>query len=343
MTHMALAIDSDPERREQFLTAARRKLTTLPGIVVSEAECCDLVAVWGTFADGPQTQRITDSSFALILGDVIPNDHQQLDVSTMEYIGDPGFSGWPDCNGFYLAVAYRHGRGLMLAVDLLGMFPLYYRARPETLVAATSCELCLAHPHVKADVDLAGLTGILLTNGLVANQPLLSDLRRLASGHQLHWVPSMGCEARQTYQPEIHCRYLGMSFEEAWQMLDDRMIDAIRRHRANASDAPLLLSGGLDSRMLAGYLATNKTCDRALVLGRDTDHEVIAASQVASVLGMSLLREPHESTESEFLAAAKRCAKWEHLEGGFSALEADAAAALLGELARLFGQVMAVT
>ncbi len=332
MTHLALTIDPDPIRRGRFLAAARTRLSTLTGLVCHQAECCDLGAIWGAFPGAPQSHRTTESSFALILGDAIKDDGQRLCHPIIGQDGAFEGSALPNCDGYYLALSYLHQRGLVLGVDLLGMFPLYYFAGPETFVAATSCELCLAHPHIQGDLNPAGLTGILLTNGLVANQPLITDLTRLAAGSQLRWSPGKGGREFETYRPAIHTRYRSLSLDETWRLLDERVSDAVRRHSRAEIRSSLLLSGGLDSRMLAGYLAHDQITDTALVLGRDTDQEVRAAAEVARALGLRLHRERHEPTDAEFLASARRCAEWEHLAGGFSSFELESAAALVGQL-----------
>ena len=92
--------------------------------------------------------------------------------------------------------------------------------------------------------------------------------------------------------------------------------------------------------MLAGYLVAGHLAESAMVLGRDVDFEVQAATAAAGQLGLRVEREQPETTDIEFLAAARRAARWEHLAGGFVALEMTSAAQRIGQVcASLLGRL----
>jgi asparagine synthase (glutamine-hydrolysing) len=77
----------------------------------------------------------------------------------------------------------------------------------------------------------------------------------------------------------------------------------------------MLLSGGRDSRMLAGLLARHGRRAHAITLGRPDDIESRCAAGVARAL-----RFPQEQVDiapAEYPAAADRMARWEHVESGF--------------------------
>ncbi|MHB8972540.1 MAG: hypothetical protein ACYC3X_09495 [Pirellulaceae bacterium] len=279
MAHLALTIDPDAQRRRQFLDTARGKIRTLAEWVVEELECGDLAMVWGVFPAAPRSCQAHDATCALVLGDAILDDGQRLAASSLVAADHCAHAPLPVCDGFYLAAKYARPHGLTLSVDPLGLFPLYYAARGGVLIAATSCTLCVAHPCCEGGLDADGLAGILLTNGLVDDRPLVAGLRRLGVGCQLRWDAQHGASEIETYRPAVHDRYVALSFNDTWRLLDERVADAVHRHRPPQGATTLLLSGGLDSRMLAGYLVQDHSVKSALVLGRDTDLEVQAATQ----------------------------------------------------------------
>jgi asparagine synthase (glutamine-hydrolysing) len=98
----------------------------------------------------------------------------------------------------------------------------------------------------------------------------------------------------------------------------------------------LMLSGGMDSRLMAGYLHEAGLVDQAVVLGRSDDYEVRAAGRVAACLQLRLCREAQEPTARGFLQAARHVARWEHVSGGFSALENHCVARWMGQLSPFF-------
>jgi asparagine synthase (glutamine-hydrolysing) len=267
------------------------------------------------------------------LGDAIGSDDQRLAADHLMRMSDADAEHWPVCDGYHCAISYCPREGLFLSVDPLGLFPIYYyySAREDALVVATSCELALAHPCIERRLDGQGLAGILLTNGLVANRPLMAGMTRLGAGHVLRWIPGAAGQppqlvATEAYRPPIHGQYRSLSFNATCQLLDERLSAAIRRQRPREAPSTLMLSGGLDSRLLAGYLAHDRAVDSAVILGRDTDFEVRTAEPVARAVGLPVEREAEEPTEAEFFHWARHVARWEHLAGGYSGLEVEPSA-----------------
>ncbi len=337
MAHLALIIDPDPAVRRQFLAAACTKLTEIGGLTIEQVECHDLAAAWGTFTGAPLSVYATESSWSIVLGDAIHDDGLRLKASSADLRSVSHGFLWPTCDGFYVALAYDAIGGLVVSADPTGMFPFYYASpSPGSVVAATSGELCLCHVGMSNELDMSALTGILMTNGLVADRPLLAHVTRLRAGRQWTWNRHQAGREVETYCTPIHDEYLTLTFDEAWQLLDQRLEQAVRRHQPTTPRTTLMLSGGLDSRLLIGYVAAGKLTDCAITLGRDTDQEVRAATDVARVLGMRLERENNEPTDDEFLSAARQLAAWEQLAGGFCACEIPANARLIGQLGSTF-------
>ena len=335
MAHLSLTIDADPARRQQFLHAARTRLATLPGLQVAHAELGDLAAVWAHGATTPHSQQLNPATFGLLLGTAIDDGGQWLDAAGVATQWTTPATHGAVFDGFFIAAAYAPAQGLVVGVDPLGLFPLYYAECGGALIAGTSPELLRAHPQFVATLDLRGLTGILLIGGLLGNQALLHGVKRLAVGHQLRWTTAAGTHEVETYRLRPHDRYRGQSLAEVRELVDDELRRAIQRHRPPGTATTLLLSGGLDSRLMAGYLREAGATDSAVCLGQPTDMEVQAATRVTAALEMCLHREPCEPTPAQFLEWAYRVARWEHLSGGFAGLELAAASAVTGPVAPL--------
>jgi asparagine synthase (glutamine-hydrolysing) len=321
MANLVLTIDPEPRRRQQFLRAARQRITPVSGLQVRQAEVGDLVAVWAHSPAAPQSCSEGLNGFGLLLGYAIDDDGRHLDAGRI-LVQWADTAQLPAFDGYFLAVAYQPEIGLTLLGDPLGLVPLYHGQPGDVLVAGSSPELCAAHPSIAVSLDLPGLAGILLANGLLADRPLTSGVKRLAVGHRLEWTPAAGAREVEVYRFEPAESYRHAPPDEVRRHVDEEIRRAIRRHRPPQGPTALLLSGGLDSRLMAGYLSAEDVDYVPLTWGCPEDFEVQAAARTAASLGLSLVQEPREPTEAEFLHAARTVARWEQLAGGFGSLEA---------------------
>ena len=77
-----------------------------------------------------------------------------------------------------------------------------------------------------------------------------------------------------------------------------------------------MLSGGLDSRLLAGCLADLGIPTRAVTFGRPQDYEVRAATAVAARLGLPLERISTEDSDGDFTDRMRQAARFSQLSSG---------------------------
>jgi len=311
-------------------------LATLQGLEVVHAEIGELAIVWAAGCQGGASScHATDSEFGLLLGYAV-DDGRWLDAKRVLDRWTCPSTRNDVFDGYFLGVAYSKTQGLGLCVDCLGLFPLYYSTRGNALVASSSAELFSACHWFESGLDLRGLTGIFLANGLIGNRCLLAGTKRVDVGSQLRWTPTHGTCEVEVYRIRPHESYRLLSGNEVREQVDAELRRAIHRHCPQRSSTVLMLSGGLDSRLMAGYLRSEGVTESALALGRPEDYEIRAATQVTAALQMRLHTESTEPTAHEFLDSARRVARWEHLEGGFGALEMLAAGDVVGQLAPFF-------
>ncbi len=151
-------------------------------------------------------------------------------------------------------------RRIFAARDRIGIKPFYYLQDAGVFLFASEIKSLLAHPHVRAELNRAGLPEYLAFGYLSGEETLFAGIRKLLPGHVLeldeagavkiepYWdLPSSeGSAARpEKYYVET---YRGM------------LEDAVSSHLM--SDVPLgvFLSGGLDSSAVAA-LMTKIRCE----------------------------------------------------------------------------------
>ena len=220
-------------------------------------------------------------------------------------------------DGFHALAVYHPHLGLTVTADLLGLFPIYYYTRGDVLLVGYSPELFRYHPLFKQVFNPAGLVGILLTNGLFDGQTLWQDVRRLGAGYLLSWQP--GTESKEIRQYQITdidggSEDAAVPFNEQIDILDRAIDQTLTRHAPTGKRYSLFLSGGLDSRMLGGFLQRQGVDTVALTVGRRTDLEMECAMSVARTLGFE-----HHTTAipyTQYPTYADLIVNWEHLANG---------------------------
>ena len=161
-------------------------------------------------------------------------------------------------------------------------------------------------------------------------------MTRVSTGHHLHWSDERGSEQVEAYRLTGTPQPADESPEEVHRHVSDVFVRAIRRHRPANRDTSLLLSGGLDSRLVAACLVESGISTRAVILGQPDDHEVIAGCSVATQLGM-----PHdvlstESMDSQFTGAVCDYVRFGHLSSAPSAEDFAEGLSLAGPTGSFF-------
>jgi len=249
-------------------------------------------------------------------------------LDALEGMADPSASlgGWSD----YGLALVQEPRGLWLGTDALGYFPLYYWHAGETLLFGTSPELFRAHPRFEAHPSTPGLAALLLLSHACGRATLLSDVWRLPPARVLHWSPGRPPEERPAERLSPQDTGFSQSYSNNRERLHGLMqgyIDALGGYPA----LDLYLSGGQDSRMIAGYLsALRGRCDlRAVSLGNRAASELRYARAVSARLG---IRHRHADVEMARVPDyAERQLGLESLAGPFVSFANGRAAELLAE------------
>jgi asparagine synthase (glutamine-hydrolysing) len=157
---------------------------------------------------------------------------------------------------FAVAIWDAKARRLVLARDRYGIKPLYYRDTGGVLEFASELR---ALP--RGEIDLDALEAFLAFNSIPAPYSIFRDTRKLPAGHLLVWTEnSIEIERYVRPGPVPVDELRGDDEAELVEELRARLRDSVRAHLLSDVPVGVLLSGGVDSAVLAA-LAAQETRD----------------------------------------------------------------------------------
>jgi len=177
--------------------------------------------------------------------------------------------------GFYDHVAQR----LILARDRFGIKPLVYYFDGETLAFASEVSALLQLPTLNIEVDESQINAFFAYDMVPAPNTIFKNVYKLAPGETLTFdliSRKVKTQSYYTYQRESQIT----DFEEALDLYDTTLHQAIKRH--TLSDVPLtaFCSGGVDSTLMAAYLAQDNLLPEVFSVfksGNTDEHKNIRA------------------------------------------------------------------
>ncbi len=157
---------------------------------------------------------------------------------------------------FAVAVWDSQRRRLVLARDRYGIKPLYYRDSGGRLEFASELR---ALPRGEIDVD--ALEAFLTFNSIPAPYSIFRDTRKLPAGHVLVWEERGGPSVERYARPGPVAAEDMRDGDEAElvEELRARLRDSVRAHLLSDVPVGVLLSGGVDSAVLAALAAQETT------------------------------------------------------------------------------------
>ncbi|PEE96988.1 asparagine synthase (glutamine-hydrolyzing) [Bacillus thuringiensis] len=144
---------------------------------------------------------------------------------------------------------------LMLARDHLGVKPLFFAQRDNSIIFGSEIKVLLSHPNVQAEVDTEGLSEIFCLGPMrTPGHAVFKDLHEVRGGHYILFT-SNKTESKQYWKLESkpHTDDINTTVNTIQSILEDTV------KRQLVADRPVvtMLSGGLDSSGLTG-LAGNE-------------------------------------------------------------------------------------
>jgi asparagine synthase (glutamine-hydrolysing) len=268
---------------------------------------------------------------------------------------------------FAIAIWDGRRRRLVLARDRFGIKPLYYRATERELAFASELR---ALP--RGEIDLDALEAFLAFNSIPAPLTIFREIRKLPAGHLLVWEEGR-VELTRFARPAPIVEVREDEEAELVEELRSRLRDSVRAHLVSDVPVGVLLSGGVDSALLAALAAEeiseplrtfsigfeersfNELADARLVAQRyGTQHRELVLRPDAAMLLPALadaFDEPFADSSalptylvSQLAATDVKVALsgegGDELFGGYYTYAADLLAARVGGLARLAGPLV---
>jgi asparagine synthase (glutamine-hydrolysing) len=152
---------------------------------------------------------------------------------------------------FAVAIWDSSRRRLVLARDRYGIKPLYYRHAGDELRFASELR---ALP--RGEIDLDALEAFLAFNSIPAPYSIFRDVRKLPAGHVLVW--ENGAVTLERYArpgPAAEDELRTADEAELVEELRARLRDSVKAHLLSDVPVGVLLSGGVDSAVLAALAA----------------------------------------------------------------------------------------
>jgi asparagine synthase (glutamine-hydrolysing) len=318
MTNFLVVVDPDPVRRSACLAEAGKVLNA-----TSRSEIDAFAAVW---SQAPVSVARADAGIMVIWGDALDDDGR---IDAVRARGTTG--PW---DGFHAWVSFDVRGDVVAGADLLGFFPIYYWFADEILLIGTSIDAVRSHTAFRAELDPRGVAGILLTGGLVGGATVWRGVKRLAAGHLLRWNAASGAREVEQYAMPTDETLGNPSFDEQVVWMDAALDTAAARHVPPDIDIGMLLSGGRDSRVVAGVLHRRGVSMRALTMGQPGDYDAACAQAVAEALDVPHTLAPDPITGIEELV--RHHIRVEHLANGLANFYTWG---MLGPLGQLGGRV----
>jgi asparagine synthase (glutamine-hydrolysing) len=188
------------------------------------------------------------------------------------------------------AFAVADGDRLFLARDRLGIKPLYYAAVPGGMLFASEIKALLRSPELVPALNMQALADSRVIGFPVGDATFIDGIAALRPGHTMTVTAGPGGPVitdRPYYRLPAD-RDESMTFDEAQDRLIEALRAAVRSHLAADVEVGLILSGGLDSAVLAMLARDEGRPVRTFSVGCEPDHPDLAqAARLAGDLGWS--------------------------------------------------------
>jgi asparagine synthase (glutamine-hydrolysing) len=288
VANFVVVVDPDPTRRAEYLRHAAESLGVLPTLREGRCVAGAFAAAWAAPEQAPVSMLADGEDAAVVWGQPLTSTGAHADAKHLrDARRQDGMLLFAEAfDGFFAAVRYSRDR-LIAGADLLGLFPVYYWAVDDVVLVASSIRAFRAHPLFRAAFNPIGAAGLLLTGGLLDGETLWRDVRRLSPGYILSWSRESGAREVLQFRVPTEESLADRPFEEHVALLDEVLDVTLARHVAVEGETSLLLSGGRDSRVVAGLMRRRGHTAHAVTLGEPQDYDVECAAAVANTLGFT--------------------------------------------------------
>lgn len=199
-----------------------------------------------------------------------------------------------ELSGSFLILFYDlESRTLSIVTDKLGSRPLFYLRTEGTLYIASELQALLQLPEIDSGLDPCSVAEYLRFGTIFENRTLYENIQSVSPASIL-----------KVNQNDMHIeQYWSMTYDESWNKPDKHYVEAlvdtfklsIGRLTNGFENSALMLSGGLDSRMIAASIWASGNEVKVISFGGFENDEVKLARRLAKLCGFSfsfLKRDP---------------------------------------------------
>lgn len=164
--------------------------------------------------------------------------------------------GFVNClkGAFVLAIWDERNHTLLVANDRLGLYPLYYAHTARGLIFSSGVRALLADPAVSRELDRVAIAQFMTFEHVLDDRTLLESVKLLPQASILTFR-----EGALRIHPYWTLSYAEQhrlrDIDEDVQQLNDLLTRAIQRMALDDLPKGILLSGGMDSRMVLALLS----------------------------------------------------------------------------------------
>jgi len=176
-------------------------------------------------------------------------------------------------NGMFSIVIFdKKRRRLFMARDRLGIKPLYYTQ--ERGLAFASTLQALLDFDIDRSLDIAALHHYLTFHSVVpAPRTLISGIKKLPAAHYAYYDIDRGTLETKRYWT-LSTEERVMAYEEACELVDAKLHESVKRRLVADTEVGVLLSGGIDSSLIAAFGKMYKPDIKTFSIGFEgTDEE----------------------------------------------------------------------
>ena len=242
----------------------------------------------------------SDTHWLAFLGQVVEDDDyrkrlSRLPVQTPEsfceqllalytYLGVEALQG---LNGQYaLAVWEERTQRMLLINDRYGLQPFYIWRGPHEFAFSTHLRAIAAHPAFRRQVNPVALVDLLASGQMLGDNTLYAGVRAVPPATRLLFEAGYLVMEPYARLPFYTPGWSDPEPQSVVEGLDGYLHEAVRRRARDGTR--LLLTGGMDSRLLAGYLGEqrNGLAFSTSTIGQPRSRDVLLAQSVAEQAGL---------------------------------------------------------
>lgn len=159
-------------------------------------------------------------------------------------------------NGAFVAAIWDvMRRKLLLVNDRLGLYPLYYSLHNGALLFASGVRSLLVDSSLPRNVDWTAIAQFLTFDHLLDDRTLLESVRLLPQGSILSYSDGK-TQIKRYWEINYPQNYPLRSEQDYMDEFSALISQSVARQAPGGLPGGILLSGGLDSRMLLAYLTS---------------------------------------------------------------------------------------